>query len=320
MNAIEILRQKLDRLLERSEGFQETSLNVSRSIHQAVLDNGEKAREVADVLHGKQIGHALHPILTDVTIGSWTLGVMFDALSYLFLSRTSRKAANRLITLGTISAVPTALAGIMDYSTIKQNAASYGALHGLLNSVAFFLFFRSVKARFSGHYIPAFFYSFIGLGFAMVSAWLGGDLVYRHRIGVNHAQDADGPAEWTSVLPVDELGNRERLRVEVDDLPVMLYREDDDVYAIGAVCSHAGGPLEEGMVDNLCVQCPWHDSVFDLRDGHVVHGPATFAVAAYETRIFNGQIQVRRSQPELEIDNSGLSDYNMRGVIESIQS
>jgi nitrite reductase/ring-hydroxylating ferredoxin subunit len=74
---------------------------------------------------------------------------------------------------------------------------------------------------------------------------------------------------------------------------VLLYRYGGTVYAISAVCSHAGGPLEEGQFDGFCVQCPWHDSVYDLRDGSVVHGPATFNQPAYRARIYNGQIEIR---------------------------
>ena len=286
----------LDKLIRRSTGFEETSLKVSRAIHQKVLDGGETTREAADMLHGKQLRHPLHPLLTDVTIGSWTLGTLFDVLSFITFSRTSRKAANRLIMLGTVTAIPTALTGLTDYSTIKKGAVSYGAVHGIMNAIAFFLFFRSVRARLGGNTLRASFYSFIGLGFATVSAWLGGDLVYRHKVGVNHAEDGGEFEDWTAVLAEDELAHGERKRVDYDGAPILVFREGQSVYAIGAVCSHAGGPLEEGTIDNLCVLCPWHDSVFDLTDGHVVHGPATFDVADYNARIHNGQIEVRRER------------------------
>jgi nitrite reductase/ring-hydroxylating ferredoxin subunit len=73
----------------------------------------------------------------------------------------------------------------------------------------------------------------------------------------------------------------------------MLYRQRSRVYAIGSVCSHAGGPLEEGKVKNGCVTCPWHDSVFDLRDGSIVHGPTTHPQARFETRVRKGKIELR---------------------------
>ena len=54
--------------------------------------------------------------------------------------------------------------------------------------------------------------------------------------------------------------------------------------------------LDEGMFDGTCVQCPWHDSVFDLRSGEVVHGPATYHLPAYDVRTTDGQIEIRVRQ------------------------
>jgi nitrite reductase/ring-hydroxylating ferredoxin subunit len=86
--------------------------------------------------------------------------------------------------------------------------------------------------------------------------------------------------------------------VEVEGYPVLLYRDGERVHAIGAVCAHAGGPLEEGEVEGCeagrcTVRCPWHDSVFDLRDGHIVHGPSVHPQRAFETRLNDGQVEVR---------------------------
>jgi nitrite reductase/ring-hydroxylating ferredoxin subunit len=71
--------------------------------------------------------------------------------------------------------------------------------------------------------------------------------------------------------------------------------ENGTLVAIGSRCSHAGGPLDEGDVDtDACtVQCPWHQSVFRLTDGSVVHGPASVPQAAYDVRIRDGHIEVR---------------------------
>jgi nitrite reductase/ring-hydroxylating ferredoxin subunit len=68
--------------------------------------------------------------------------------------------------------------------------------------------------------------------------------------------------------------------VDVADEPVLVLDGADT--AIGARCSHLGGPLADGEVHDGCVTCPWHASVFDLLDGSVVHGPATAPQPAYE--------------------------------------
>jgi nitrite reductase/ring-hydroxylating ferredoxin subunit len=82
-------------------------------------------------------------------------------------------------------------------------------------------------------------------------------------------------------------------RVEFDGKPVLVYREGAEVYAIGATCSHAGGPLNEGKFSRGCVECPWHQSVFYLQNGHVKHGPATHPQPGFEARIQNGKVQIR---------------------------
>ena len=86
------------------------------------------------------------------------------------------------------------------------------------------------------------------------------------------------------------------MRVEVDGTPVLLYRDQTQILAIGARCSHAGGPLDEGTFDarNRCVQCPWHDSVFSLEDGQAVHGPASVSQPVFEVMVQDGdKIAVR---------------------------
>ena len=59
-------------------------------------------------------------------------------------------------------------------------------------------------------------------------------------------------------------------------------------------CTHRGAPLHEGELLAGCIVCPWHGSEFAL-DGSVVHGPATRPQAAYEVRVVDGQVLVRRA-------------------------
>jgi nitrite reductase/ring-hydroxylating ferredoxin subunit len=126
------------------------------------------------------------------------------------------------------------------------------------------------------------------------SAWLGGELVYRRRVGVNHAQIKAEPTEWTPVMSAEDLeAEGVPQRVEVDGYPLLLYRYEGELHAIDAVCAHAGGPLDEGSFDGPCVTCPWHQSVYDIRNGHVVHGPSTYSQPYYETRIQDGEVYVR---------------------------
>jgi nitrite reductase/ring-hydroxylating ferredoxin subunit len=70
------------------------------------------------------------------------------------------------------------------------------------------------------------------------------------------------------------------------------------VRAIAETCSHLGGPLSEGTLKDGRVVCPWHGSCFALDDGHVVNGPATHAQPHFESRVHDGQIEVRMPRPQ----------------------
>ena len=282
-----------EKILRQVPEYEEYARKVSRGIHQKVLDGGTPARRVADFLHGTWLGHPLHPVLTDFVIGAWLVGSVLDLMSMLTKSRSVEKAADTLTTLGTVGAVPTALTGLTDYTTIKRGAMTTGATHGLINTLGLALYLLSMRARSSGRRERGVFFSAMALALITVSAWLGGELVYKYGVGVNKNQFPKEPKDWTAVIDAQELKEHEPRRVEVEGRPVLLYRHNGAVQAISAVCAHEGGPLDEGKFEGYCVECPWHQSVFDLRDGSVVHGPSTYAVPAYTTRILNGKVEVK---------------------------
>ncbi|MEN9933880.1 MAG: hypothetical protein RLZZ387_459 [Chloroflexota bacterium] len=289
---------EVERTIKNIPGLEEAGLRLSRAVHEAVLSGGEPTRALADVLHGVWLGHSLHAAMVTLPIGAWTSAAAFDAYAAVSGAREAEWAADRLLTLGVVAAIPTAMAGLTDYSAIKKDAAALGMAHALLNSTALSLFLGSLWARAARNRGLGVLLSTAGLAAVTVSGVLGGDLSYRRRVGVNHAPSPTGPEQWTRALALEELDLNGTRRVEVDGAPVLLYRDADGIHAIGAVCSHAGGPLEEGKIANHCVECPWHQSVFDLRTGEVVHGPATHAQPAYEARVWGNQVEVRLVRSE----------------------
>lgn len=74
------------------------------------------------------------------------------------------------------------------------------------------------------------------------------------------------------------------IRVEVGGVPIALFNQAGRLYAIGAQCTHVGGPLEKGPVHGSVVTCPWHGSQFNLENGQVVRGPAQTPLKAYRVR------------------------------------
>jgi len=129
---------------------------------------------------------------------------------------------------------------------------------------------------------------------ATVGGYLGGHLSYRQGVNVDRNAWDDGPANWVDTVDESELADGKPFVVTADGANVLLVRRGSTIHAIGDVCSHAGGPLHEGEVDDGCVTCPWHASTFRLSDGAVRHGPATAPQPAFETQVAGGRVQVRR--------------------------
>jgi nitrite reductase/ring-hydroxylating ferredoxin subunit len=102
---------------------------------------------------------------------------------------------------------------------------------------------------------------------------------------------------WATVLPLEELPEARATRVMLEDVPVLLYRSGDRIYAIGARCTHQGAPLERGPIkvggSLATVTCQAHGSMFRLDDGAVMRGPAAQPVPAYHVRVSFGNIQLQ---------------------------
>ncbi len=287
---------RVEQAIEHIPGLGENGGTIARAIHGAVLSGGDRVRAAADILHGVWLGHPLHPVLTDIPIGAWTLAVMCDLVAAQRGSAEAARMADTLTIIGAVAAVPTAIAGVADYSAIDESATALATAHGLLNSAGLLLNLVSIRDRASGNRNRGVLLSTVAFGLLNASAWIGGEMVYHKRVGVDHSEASGQPTQWQAILDETDLPERAAKRIEVEGTPVLLYRDGNDLYAIGAVCSHAGGPLDEGTIEGGCVQCPWHDSVFDLRDGSVVHGPATYPEPAYDVRLQGNKVEVRRHE------------------------
>ena len=251
------------------------------------------AGPVKDLLSGTPVGHPVHPPLTDVPIGCFTAATALDLLGG---SRFDDAVENLLI-LGIVGAVPTASAGLSDWSDTYGSEQRIGLAHAVANVAALGLFAGSLVARRSGNRILGRTLGLAGMATLATGGYLGGHLSYSRGVGVNNAFFQHGPEDWTAVMSTGDLPTGAPTMVEAGDATVLLYRTADRIYAIGSRCSHAGGPLQEGKIeddDGPCVQCPWHNSVFRLDDGSVVHGPASVPQGAYDVREQDGRIEVRR--------------------------
>ena len=242
-------------------------------------------------MSGSWLGHPLHPVLTDVTIGTFTSAVLLDWLG----GKRSRPAAERLIAFGLASTVPTVGSGYSDWADTEVASDSVrriGIVHAAANATAASLFAASLVARRRGG--GGRVLALAGGATLAGSGYLGGHLTFAEGVGVDQTTFEAAATDWEAVLDDAELGEGEARCVEADGTAVMVARRDGALYALSNRCSHRGGPLHEGELDGLTIHCPWHGSVFDLRDGALVHGPATFPQPAWETRVQEGRIEVRR--------------------------
>jgi nitrite reductase/ring-hydroxylating ferredoxin subunit/uncharacterized membrane protein len=276
-------QQALDRLSDQIQPLVRDTFNAM----------GPRGREVKNALHGTWLGHPLHPALTDVPLGAWTAALALDAMESISGRRELGAGADAAIAVGLVGAAGSAVTGLTDWSETNGRARKVGLLHGLLNVGATVLYttslvLRSRKKRNAGR-------GFAMLGFAVssASAYLGGHLVFGEQIGVNHAAAQEMPKEFVPVLLDSGLREGEMKRVDAAGVPVLLVRCEGEVCALAHTCSHLGGPLSEGKLEGDVVQCPWHGSRFNVRDGSVVDGPATFPQPRFETRVNEGRIEVR---------------------------
>jgi nitrite reductase/ring-hydroxylating ferredoxin subunit/uncharacterized membrane protein len=246
--------------------------------------------------NGSWLGHPLHPLLTDVPVGAWTVAILLDLVALVFGVDTG-PAASVAVGLGVLAALAAAGAGLMDWLDVNPPEKAVGGVHAVLNASATVLFGVSLAMR--GHALwrttpAAFVVAVAGYLVLGVGAFLGGSMVYRMGVMINRNAYRSGPDDFTSALASTALPEGSLKRVMVGEEPVLLVKRGDRIDALGAVCSHYGAPLEEGKVVEGTIECPWHASRFDLGDGSVRQGPACAALPSYDVRVAGGQIQVRR--------------------------
>jgi nitrite reductase/ring-hydroxylating ferredoxin subunit len=259
-----------------------------------------------ELLHGgRWVGHPLHPALSDLPIGLWAGVTVLDALDRDPAPRHGIDAAGMLSAAGIVAAGATALTGLTDWTVSDGQDRHIGLFHGLLNTVALGLQGASLGTRMAGHRGTARALGAASLTVTAAAGYLGGHLVFTRGVMVSRVAWATGPRRWTRVLEETDLPGDSPTAVDVEGRQILLYRHDGTLYAIDNVCSHAGGLLSRGTVADLTVTCPLHGSRFALADGCVRRGPANQPQPVLPTRIRNGWVEVRGSQPAPRRPSSG---------------
>jgi nitrite reductase/ring-hydroxylating ferredoxin subunit/uncharacterized membrane protein len=270
---------------------------VQPAVQGAFSALGPARRNVKNFLNGTWLGHPLHPVLTDIPIGAWSITVILDAMDAGGPRRQGiRAASDASLALGIAGAVGAAVTGLTDWSDTDARPRRTGMAHALINAGALLLFTASFVARRRGNRTSGKALAAAGLLTASAAAYIGGELVSHEQIGVDHTAAKPYPEKYTAVLDEDALKEGKPKRADFEGTPILLVRLNGKVYALAETCAHLGGPLSEGKIENGCIVCPWHGSTFDLETGEVFSGPSAFPQPCMPTRVRNGKIEIGRTR------------------------
>ena len=264
---------------------------------------GDGGREIKNALHGTWLGHPLHPVLTDIPVGAWTVAAVLDAVELATGNTQASTAADAAVAIGLAGAVGSAITGLTDWSETDGRGRNVGVMHAVLNVVATTLYASSfLMRRKAGTRQTGIALSMMGYAISGSAAYLGGHLVFGEQIGVDHTATSDNtkPEEFTAVMATSDLRENKPARVLAEGVAIMLLKRGERIFALSDTCPHLGGPLSEGKIVGDAIQCPWHQSELALEDGHVVNGPTTFPARCFDVRVRSGQIEVRAGNKHAE--------------------
>lgn len=284
----------VDGLIRRQGWMDGVAERVQGLVGTAYGALGPRGRQIKNLMHGTAgLGHPLHPAVTDLPIGAWLTGWVCDATG-------QRRAADTALAVGVGTALLSAASGYTDFHETYGQERRVALAHGALMTTATTLMLGSLLLRVSGRARArrtARTLSTAGLGMTLASGYLGGELVYGIGTMVNRNAFLEAPEDFVDVGASGDFPEGALRRVEAGPAPVLVVRRSGRLAAIGAVCSHAGGPLDEGELAEGCVTCPWHGSRFRLEDGGVVDGPATRGQPPFIVREHDGRVEVKVAVP-----------------------
>lgn len=199
------LSRLVDALLPGPGGrLDRASLAVQRAVDE-VVDTGA-GRPVHTALHGNRwLGHPLHPILVTLPIGAWGTSAWYDARSVVAPDAGHEQAADAALRVGIATSLLAAVSGVAQYVDTRGAVRREAALHSVLNTGSLALYVGSWAARRRGRRPLGRRLSALGLTVTGASGYLGGDLSYRHGVGVRPqaVRDPLVPTSRTRDLPVE---------------------------------------------------------------------------------------------------------------------
>lgn len=183
-----------DPLRQVVAGLEESSLGDTLGDALAPVADRLDQGDLRHLLRGDWLGHAAHPMLTDLPLGFFMSASLLDLVG----GKRSAKAAQRLIGMGLLTVPAVAATGMVDWNEASSDPRirRVGAIHGVGNAVAGLLYFRSWRARRKGHRVRGIALALGGGLMALFTGYLGGHMSFARRAGTGErglATDQDRP-------------------------------------------------------------------------------------------------------------------------------
>ena len=256
-------------------------------------------------------------MLVHFPIGLFLLSFLLDLASLASSSVPNLvRGSFYAMLLGLITSLVAAVPGLVDYTDIRSDhpGKRTATAHMILNFMVVVVYGINLGVRSSSLLDPKismgpFILSLVGVGLLSASGYLGGRLVYddgiavgRHKRRTPTPEDTirvsvasatkEGDVNFVPVPDAERLRNQETLRVEIDGQVMTIAKIDNQLFAFQEFCTHRFGPLSEGGFDGFNVQCPWHNSCFDVRTGKVTNGPAKVDLKTFKMETRDGKVGV----------------------------
>lgn len=284
-------------------------------------------------------GHPLHPMLIPFPFAYLFGSAVVDTWARATHRPSLFRTARHLNTMGLVAAIAAAVPGLIDYTFAvppQSSGRSRATNHMFANLSALALFALARAGRDgNGHnngrkgnatrrdananreeQAPPWWAvtaELCGAGVLSVGGWLGGTLVYRNQIAVDHRYADSGKWRVEARLPEDagadgriDAGSVDELKIDqmkllrIGSQRIVLARTARGHVAFDDRCTHRGGPLSDGALACGTVQCPWHGSQFDVRSGDAIHGPAKDPIAIYAVEERDGRVWISLPAPALK--------------------
>lgn len=248
--------------------------------------------------------HPIHPILVSLPIAFFIGAFVFDLLSLITGNHSFWQTGYYSAIAGIIGAILAAVPGAIDYFfTVppKSSAKKRATKHALINVVNLVLFIVIVfyRQKENANTSVVIIAEAIGVILLSIAGWMGGTLVHRNQIGIDHRYAEAG--KWKEayfdtndqkiqVADAKELKLNAMKLVHVNKQRIVIGRTEKGYVAFSDHCTHRGGSLADGTLICGTVQCPWHGSQFDVESGVVKAGPAKEKIITYRLEEKEGKI------------------------------